>query len=54
MLSLGNSRTNAVVAFYPFRLFMAKRLLKKRDASVPIGGRALDPLIGAPWRNPHP
>jgi hypothetical protein len=38
MLSLGNSRTNEVVAIGPFRLFMAERLLKKGDESVPSGG----------------
>ena len=45
MNALGNSRTNEVVAFGPFTLFKAERLLKKGDESLPIGGRALDLLI---------
>jgi predicted ATPase/DNA-binding winged helix-turn-helix (wHTH) protein len=45
MHDLGNSRTNEVVVFGPFRLFVAERLLKKGDESLPIGGRALDLLI---------
>lgn len=45
MLDLGNSRTNDVVTFGPFRLFVTERLLKKDDESLPIGGRALDLLI---------
>src|SRR5258706_3226526 len=45
MLDLGNSCTNDVVTFGPFRLFVAERLLKKDDESLPIGGRALDLLI---------
>jgi hypothetical protein len=39
MLSLGNSRTNEVVAIGPFKLFMAERLLKKGGESVAIGGK---------------
>jgi predicted ATPase len=45
MLDLGNSCTNDVVTFGPFRLFVDERLLKKDDESLPIGGRALDLLI---------
>ena len=45
MNALGNSQTNEVVAFGPFRLFKAERLLKKGEEPLPIGGRALDLLI---------
>jgi predicted ATPase/DNA-binding winged helix-turn-helix (wHTH) protein len=45
MNALGNSRMNEVVAFGPFRLFKAERLLKKGNESLPISGRALDLLI---------
>src|SRR6202043_1854108 len=45
MFDLGTSPTNDVVTFGPFRLFVAERLLKKDDDSLPIGGRALDLLI---------
>ena len=34
-----------VVAFGPFRLFVAGRLLKKGDETLAVGGRALDILI---------
>jgi predicted ATPase/DNA-binding winged helix-turn-helix (wHTH) protein len=34
-----------VVAFGPFRLFVTERLLRKRDETLPLGGRALDILI---------
>jgi len=33
------------VSFGPFRLLVAERLLKRGDAPVPLGGRALDILI---------
>jgi len=45
MPDLGNARANDVFEFGPFRLFVAERLLKKDDDSLPIGGRALDLLI---------
>ncbi|SIO48626.1 Predicted ATPase [Bradyrhizobium erythrophlei] len=45
MHDLGNSPTNEVVVFGPFRLFLAERLLKKDSESLPVGGRALDLLI---------
>jgi len=45
MYYLANSRTNDVVMFGPFKLFVTKRLLKKGDEAVSIGGRALDVLI---------
>jgi predicted ATPase/DNA-binding winged helix-turn-helix (wHTH) protein len=40
---LSNSRT--IFMFGPFRLFVAERLLKRGDDSLPIGGRALEILI---------
>jgi predicted ATPase/DNA-binding winged helix-turn-helix (wHTH) protein len=40
-----DSHTNEVVVFGPFRLFVAERLLKKGDDSLPVGGRAFDLLI---------
>jgi DNA-binding winged helix-turn-helix (wHTH) protein len=45
MYYLSNSRTNDVVMFGPFKLFVTERLLKKGDEAVSIGGRALDVLI---------
>jgi predicted ATPase/DNA-binding winged helix-turn-helix (wHTH) protein len=45
MYCLSNSRTNDVVMFGPFKLFVTERLLKKGDEAVLIGGRALDVLI---------
>ncbi len=38
------SRTNNVVMFGPFKLFVTERLLRKGDEALPIGGRALDLL----------
>src|SRR5258708_2680841 len=35
------SRTNNVVMFGPFKLFVTERLLRKGDEALPIGGRAL-------------
>src|SRR6202453_3934561 len=40
-----NRRSKDVLAFGPFSLFAAERLLKKADEPVPLGGRALDILI---------
>jgi len=40
-----DSHTNEVVIFGPFRLFVAERLLKRGDETLPIGGRAFDLLI---------
>jgi predicted ATPase/DNA-binding winged helix-turn-helix (wHTH) protein len=40
-----DSRTNEVVVFGPFRLFVAERLLKRGDESFSVGGRAFDLLI---------
>jgi predicted ATPase/DNA-binding winged helix-turn-helix (wHTH) protein len=40
-----NSRTNDVVSFGPFRLFIAERLLEKADQPHELGSRALDILI---------
>jgi predicted ATPase/DNA-binding winged helix-turn-helix (wHTH) protein len=39
------SSSSLVISFGPFRLFLPERLLKKRDDTVPVGGRALDLLI---------
>jgi DNA-binding winged helix-turn-helix (wHTH) protein len=39
-----NQSTRHVFAFGPFKLFAAKRLLKKDDTPLPIGNRALDIL----------
>jgi hypothetical protein len=33
-----DSHTNEVFVFGPFRLFVAERLLKKGDESLPVGG----------------
>src|SRR5260370_12057282 len=44
MYYLANSRTNDVVMFGPFKLFVTERLLRKGDEALPIGGRALDLL----------
>src|SRR5258708_12762408 len=41
MYYLANSRTNDVVMFGPFKLFVTERLLRKGDEALPIGGRAL-------------
>ncbi|WMT76361.1 winged helix-turn-helix domain-containing protein [Bradyrhizobium sp. Ash2021] len=38
-------RTDDVLWFGPFSLFLAARQLKRDDESVPVGGRALDVLI---------
>src|SRR5277367_6452074 len=40
-----NSQTNEVLSFGPFTLFVAERLLKRADESIPLGARALDILI---------
>ena len=40
-----DAHTNEVVVFGPFRLFVAERLLKRGDESLPVGGRAFDLLI---------
>src|SRR5277367_5464977 len=40
-----NSQTNDVRSFGPFTLFVAERLLKRADESIPLGARALDILI---------
>jgi predicted ATPase/DNA-binding winged helix-turn-helix (wHTH) protein len=40
-----DSHTNEVVVFGPFKLFVAERLLKRGDESLPVGGRAFDLLI---------
>jgi DNA-binding winged helix-turn-helix (wHTH) protein len=40
-----NSESNDIVAFGPFCLFAAERLLKKGNEPIPLGGRALDILI---------
>jgi predicted ATPase/DNA-binding winged helix-turn-helix (wHTH) protein len=45
MHDVSNSPTNDVLVFGPFKLFVAERLLKKGDESLPIGGRALDILV---------
>src|ERR1700741_3851512 len=36
---------NDLLSFGPFTLLTAERLLKRADASIPLGGRALDILI---------
>jgi len=40
-----NSQTNEVLSFGLFTLFVAERLLKRADESIPLGARALDILI---------
>src|SRR5580658_10763696 len=42
---LFDSHTNELVVFGPFKLFVAERLLKRGDESLPVGGRAFDLLI---------
>jgi predicted ATPase/DNA-binding winged helix-turn-helix (wHTH) protein len=41
----GHSRSNDILTFGPFSLFVAERLLKKLDEPIPLGSRALDILI---------
>src|SRR5271155_222761 len=45
-----NSESKDVLAFGPFSLFVAERLLKKAGEPVPLGGRALDILIALAHR----
>jgi predicted ATPase/DNA-binding winged helix-turn-helix (wHTH) protein len=40
-----NSESQDILAFGPFSLFAAERLLKKGNEPIPLGGRALDILI---------
>src|SRR5271154_1788196 len=40
-----NSESKDILAFGPFSLFAAERLLKKGNEPIPLGGRALDILI---------
>src|ERR1700691_656314 len=40
-----NSESKDILAFGPFSLFAAERLLKKAGEPIPLGGRALDILI---------
>jgi len=40
-----NFQPGDVLSFGPFSLFVAGRLLKRADETVPLGGRALDVLI---------
>ena len=42
---LANCHAHEIVAFGPFRLFVAERLLKRGHEPLSIGGRALDLLI---------
>jgi predicted ATPase/DNA-binding winged helix-turn-helix (wHTH) protein len=42
---MGNADSSSVISFGPFRLYAAERLLKRCDAALPVGGRALDILI---------
>src|SRR5271156_1948439 len=44
MMELATEVRN-VISFGPFSLFVAERLLRKADKSIPLGGRALDILI---------
>ncbi len=40
-----NARSQDVLSFGPFSLFVAERLLKRADEAIPLGGRALDILL---------
>jgi predicted ATPase/DNA-binding winged helix-turn-helix (wHTH) protein len=40
-----NFQPGDVLSFGPFSLFVARRLLKRADEPIPLGGRALDVLI---------
>jgi DNA-binding winged helix-turn-helix (wHTH) protein len=40
-----NSESKDILAFGPFSLFAAERLLKEGNEPIPLGGRALDILI---------
>jgi predicted ATPase/DNA-binding winged helix-turn-helix (wHTH) protein len=45
-----NSQPGDVLSFGPFSLFVAGRLLKRADETIPLGGRALDVLIALTQR----
>jgi DNA-binding winged helix-turn-helix (wHTH) protein len=45
-----NSESKDILAFGPFYLFAAERLLKKGNEPIPLGGRALDILIALAHR----
>jgi DNA-binding winged helix-turn-helix (wHTH) protein len=45
MIGRRNFQPGDVLSFGPFSLFVAGRLLKRADETIPLGGRALDVLI---------
>jgi predicted ATPase/DNA-binding winged helix-turn-helix (wHTH) protein len=45
MVDRSGSQVNGITSFGPFRLFADKRLLKKGNETLAVGGRALDILI---------